>query len=135
MKSSPVGFLMMYEADSLVKQFSFIAGRMTFALRGASWRSTDLRVQGAEPQKQVPSAKHRSGAHGLRLRNPDVKSCMNILDGSHRVEPGLSALGLGSDTLFSHTLPLSRYEVCEDTEEQESGADCWVNSFNRSDPC
>lgn len=60
---------------------------------------------------------------------------MNVLDGSRGVEPGLSAHGLGCDTLVGHVLPLSRYEVCENTEAQKPGADRWVEYLNRSYQC
>lgn len=62
MKSSPVKFLMIYEVEWFVKQFSFIAGRMTFSLPEASWSSLDLiTVQRTETQKRLQSAKKRSG--------------------------------------------------------------------------
>lgn len=44
---------------------------------------------------------------------------MNLLDGSPQVEPAPSALFLGSDALVGHTVPLPRYEVCENTEQEE----------------
>lgn len=62
MKSSPVEFLMMYEVEWFVKQFSFIAGRMTFSLPEASWRSLDvITVQRTEAQKRIQSARKHSG--------------------------------------------------------------------------
>lgn len=54
---------MMYEVEWLVKQFHFIAGRVTFSRLEASWRSPDLiTVQRTETRKRLQSAKRRLGA-------------------------------------------------------------------------